>query len=94
MGTKSAPGKFDCYARAEVDEPMFVLLARDASAPQLIRQWAAAREVRLALELDRLARAGIGRDDGAVAAVVEQCEEARRIADEMETWRRARRGGK
>jgi hypothetical protein len=29
MGTKSNPGPFDCYAKAEPDEPMFVLLARD-----------------------------------------------------------------
>lgn len=29
MGTKNNPGAFDCYANAEPDEPMFVLLARD-----------------------------------------------------------------
>jgi hypothetical protein len=40
MGTKNNPGKFDCYADAEPDEPMFVLLARDISAPFLVRLWA------------------------------------------------------
>lgn len=45
MGTKNNPGSFDCYANAEPDEPMFVLLARDAYAPLLIRTWAADREV-------------------------------------------------
>lgn len=43
MGTKSAPGKFDCYRAAEDDEPMFVLLARDPIASELVRQWAAKR---------------------------------------------------
>lgn len=41
MGTKNDPGKFDCYANAEPDEPMFVLLARDISAKYLTAAWAA-----------------------------------------------------
>ena len=40
MGTKASPSKFDCYAKAEPDEPMFVLLARDPLAPILVRLWA------------------------------------------------------
>lgn len=40
MGTKSEPGAFDCYEKAEDDEPMFILLARDPSAPMLVRLWA------------------------------------------------------
>jgi len=40
MGTKNEPGKFDCYDKAEPDEPMFVLLARDPLAPVLVAQWA------------------------------------------------------
>lgn len=43
MGTKTNPGKFDCYAKAESDEPVFVLLGRDPDAPMLIRLWAAIR---------------------------------------------------
>ena len=39
MGTKSEPGRFDCYGKAAVDEPIFVLLARDPAAPELIRAW-------------------------------------------------------
>lgn len=39
MGTKNDPGEFDCYANAEPDEPMFVLLARDPTAPLLVRTW-------------------------------------------------------
>jgi hypothetical protein len=44
MGTKNNPGKWDCYANAEPDEPIFVLLARDKHAPALVRLWAALRE--------------------------------------------------
>jgi hypothetical protein len=39
MGTKNQPGKFDCYEKAEPDEPMFVLLGRDPCAPILIEFW-------------------------------------------------------
>lgn len=45
MGTKNNPGQFDCYAKAEPDEPMFVLLGRDKHAPTLIWLWAALREL-------------------------------------------------
>jgi hypothetical protein len=39
MGSKLSPGKFDCYANAEPDEPMFVLLARDELAGVLVTMW-------------------------------------------------------
>lgn len=39
MGTKNNPGKFDCYNAADPDEPMFVLLGRDATAGLLVRLW-------------------------------------------------------
>lgn len=44
MGTKNDPGQYDCYANAEPDEPMFVLLGRDRDAPLLVELWAALRE--------------------------------------------------
>ena len=40
MGSKNCPGSFDCYAAADPDEPMFVLLGRDPSAGALVRLWA------------------------------------------------------
>lgn len=43
MGTKNNPGNFDCYANAEPDEPMFILLARDPLAPILVELWASLR---------------------------------------------------
>lgn len=39
MGTKNNPGKFDCYEKAEPDEPVFVLLGRDATAMQTVLAW-------------------------------------------------------
>lgn len=50
MGTKKNPGEFDCYEAAEDDEPMFVLLARDESAPDLVESWARLRKLRIAGE--------------------------------------------
>src|SRR5260370_1328762 len=43
MGTKNKPGKFDCYANAEPDEPMFVLLGRDRLAAHLVSIWSKVR---------------------------------------------------
>jgi hypothetical protein len=43
MASKDKPGQFDCYANAENDEPMFVLLGRDGHAPQLVELWAGQR---------------------------------------------------
>jgi hypothetical protein len=44
MATKQDPGSFDCYAKAAPDEPLFVLLARDSLAPELVEVWAERRE--------------------------------------------------
>jgi hypothetical protein len=44
MGSKNNPGKFDCYSRAEPDEPVFVLLGRDPVAHVVVEDWAALRE--------------------------------------------------
>ena len=40
MGTKNDPGEYDCYEKAEPNEPMFILLARDPLAPIAVRFWA------------------------------------------------------
>lgn len=44
MGTKNKVSTYDCYANAEPDEPMFILLGRDSFAPELVDIWADARE--------------------------------------------------
>ena len=45
MGTKNNPGPFDCYAKADPDEPIFVLRAKDPLAPILVRLWVELREL-------------------------------------------------
>ena len=50
MSTKSNPTIFDCYANAAPDEPIFVILARDKSAPVIVRAWA---NERIALGLNK-----------------------------------------
>lgn len=40
MGTKNNPGKFDCYSKADPDEPVFVLLGRDPIASFCVTLWA------------------------------------------------------
>lgn len=40
MATKQNPGKYDCYGKAAVDEPLFTLRAKDPLAPKLVRLWA------------------------------------------------------
>jgi hypothetical protein len=44
MGTKNNPGDFDCYGNALPDEPIFILLARDPAAPDVVEAWARGRE--------------------------------------------------
>jgi hypothetical protein len=44
MGTKKNPAKYDCYANADPNEPMFILLGRDLGAYALVEAWADARE--------------------------------------------------
>lgn len=41
MGTKNNPGKFDCYAKADADEPIFTLRAKDPFAAPFVNMWAA-----------------------------------------------------
>lgn len=78
MGTKNNPGRFDCYGNAEPDEPMFILLARDTSAPRVVEEWAAIRE--------QMIDEGI-KPESDMAMVTE----ARECAGKMRAWRAANR---
>ena len=75
MGTKQLPTEYDGYARALPDEPMFTLLARDTSAPDMVLRWAYERAREIAQ----------GRRPKTDLALV---AEARRCADTMTLWRR------
>lgn len=57
MGTKNNPGTFDCYAKAEPDEPMFILLGRDKYAPVLVALWVNLRAADGATELAQVEEA-------------------------------------
>lgn len=79
MGTKLTEIRNGCFHAALDDEPMFVLLGRDQSAPALIRDWADIREH----EIERGVRP---------ASDYEKIRDARETADNMEKWRHANDG--
>jgi hypothetical protein len=78
MGTKNQPAAFDCYANAEPDEPMFILLARDKYAPVLVEQWARMRST----DIDKGERPESDRA---------QVKEAFACAKAMEQWHKVNR---
>lgn len=83
MGTKNAPGDFDCYANAKPDEPIFVLLGRDLAAPDIVRRWAAHY-----LAQKRLDYTENGERQYLPQKVWDKYSEALRCAVAMEQWRR------
>jgi hypothetical protein len=80
MGTKNEPGKFDCYANAEPDEPMFVLLARDPAAPRAILEWIKVRK-------------GMIETGAKPASDWPMIDEAVQCVSDMQAWRMNRRQG-
>ena len=80
MGTKNKPGAFDCYANAEPDEPMFVLLARDESAPKIVRHWVREREIRKGRPWPTIVDPSLPQFD-------DKAREALACADAMEAFR-------
>jgi len=74
MGTKEKPGLYDCLAGLKEDEPYFVLVAHDASASGLVRQWARKRE--------HLINVGEKPEEDRA-----QVSEAMECADLMDAWR-------
>ena len=74
MGTKLSELRDGCFHKAMDDEPLFVLLARDTTAPGTIRSWADERE----------AEVSAGKRP---ASDLLQIAEARATADKMEKWR-------
>ena len=57
MGSKNNAGKYDCYAKAKDDEPMFILLARDPLAPMIVEEWARWEENRLGHNTEKIQEA-------------------------------------
>lgn len=79
MGTKNNPGKFDCYANALPDEPLFTLLARCPYFRGLVDTWATQRQ----FDIEAGARP---------VTDIEMIEEARICASAGEQWRRNNNG--
>lgn len=77
MGTKNNPGNFDCYDKADADEPMFVLLARDPKAAKLVRTWAYSR-------IDTLLEGS--KQIGDLHRDLNKVKEALACADAMDAW--------
>lgn len=75
MGTRINPGLFDRYHDAMPDEPMFVLLARDESAPHLVQLWSDMRENLISL-------------GACPESDIHLVEEATECAKTMELWRK------
>jgi hypothetical protein len=81
MGTKRQPGAFDAWEKAEEDEPMFVLLARDPLAPAVIEAWATLREAEIEAQMaaNLMSKADENREWSKV-------DEARACARLMRRW--------
>jgi len=84
MGTKSNPGEHDCYAKAEPDEPMFVLLARDPLAANLVREWASRYTIRKLEAFEDVDSPAITPEK--LRQILAKADEARVCADAMDRW--------
>lgn len=72
---KNTKGNRDCLAKAQHDEPMFILLGRDRAAPDVIDAWCS-------LRLSHI-------KDGLLANTADELEhinQARQIAQAMRDW--------
>ena len=78
MATKTSPGEFDCYGKAEPDEPLFTLRAKDPLAPVLVRLWVELRA--MTRPIDEIA------DEGQKAREKRKQAEATDCAEQMESW--------
>lgn len=88
MGTKQNPNPNDCYERAEMDEPLFTLLARDPLAPGCVRLWAALRAGDLSRAKSIFANLMVtaGKVPYQPGKQTEHVVEARECANAMELW--------
>jgi hypothetical protein len=85
MGTKNNPGKFDCYEKAEPDEPRFTLIGRDRFASGLVKLWAAFKEgdiYQAISEFYELSQLMCG-----LPVDLDQIEEAINCANEMQKYK-------
>lgn len=77
MGTKASEMRDGCFAKAALDEPLFVLRTQDRSAPKLVRQWA---------ETFRQHHLKVGTTGHDLARAISKHTEALEAANAMEQW--------
>jgi hypothetical protein len=77
MGIKAEEMNSGCFARAALDEPLFVLRAQDKSAPALVRQWA---------ERFRADHVKAGTAGHELARAIDKYTDAMEVARSMEKW--------
>lgn len=77
MGIKSQEIVDGCFAKAAMDEPLFVLRATDKSSPAFVRQWA---------EKFRQHHLKAGTSGFDLAKAIAKHTEALQVADAMEAW--------
>ena len=78
--TKAEPGPYDALEKAQDEEIIFVLLARDEAAPATINFW---------VDLRRKSALGLVEHDPEAAKLeLQKCTEAEAVAWEMDRWRK------
>lgn len=95
MGTKNNPGAYDCYANAEPDEPMFVLLARDETAEFFVKAWVAIRcgdvfTAKTMMENASFLREWVGGEPKEITD--QKMVEAEQCAEAMRAWLQSKKG--
>lgn len=85
MSTKETIGQFDALEKAEPNEPMFPLLARDECAPATITEWCRLRRNRAFKLYGESAKDS---DKELLAAELRQCANAEEVALQFSEWRK------
>jgi hypothetical protein len=88
MGTKNNPGKYDCYAKAAPDEPIFTMRGKDVSAPYFVEMWTYVRQGKFRDAQFALAMMCADPDVKAIVGDCDKFAEALDVAEAMRTWRR------
>lgn len=77
MGLKSKEIVDGTFAKAAMDEPLFVLRAQDKTSPALVRRWA---------EQFRSHHVKAGTEGRSLAKAIVKYTEALEVADAMDRW--------
>ncbi len=94
MATKSNPGKYDCYAKADMDEPIFTLRAKDPLASFFVAAWVAVMAGDLATAYSRMEDASIALSvsgKGCLPYTDEKSVEAQQCSKSMMIWSELKR---